>query len=605
MRVSGWFRNLAASAGLVGLALGVAVVAVLILGSALVFGAGESRELERRTAVAAAEASKTSLQGMAILQTLTDAETAQRGYILTGRLAYLEPYHGARDSVDASIAALAALDGGSSNRAIANRLKVLTDRRLDMIESTIELTQAGRRDEAVAMLDAGKTTMQELRRELGAMVATARAREGAVRAQRSRLYQESQRTQAALGILVAIALLIALGSLVFERLTARRAAAVQARLNAELLEARDQAHEANEAKSRFLATASHDMRQPLHALALYISTLERRVESPQAKDILSNMDGAVRSMTRLFAALLDLARLEAGALRAEPIDFQLGPLLKEVMAQSVDPRSGDTARVRVVETAVDVHSDPDLLEVILRNLTSNAVKHSKGEVLLGCRRLGDHIRIEVHDNGQGIPEDQIQRLFSEFVRGDSAGSAEGIGLGLAIVERMTKLLDHPLAVRSKTGKGTVFSVTVPRVTGRAKGGPATGSEKEVALEGVRILIADDEPLARDAMKHAFEDAGANVTTAGSATEVRALNAETFDLYVFDLNLGRDDGLWLLAELERTMGKPVTALIVTGATTPEVLTRLRSAGRRWVNKPITAATLTSVAACVLAARISPT
>ncbi|HYG28139.1 MAG TPA: ATP-binding protein, partial [Caulobacteraceae bacterium] len=574
---------------------------ILVLAAALAAGASQSTDLERRTAAAAAEANETSLQGLVILQALTDAETAQRGYLLTGRSAYLQSYEQARGRARAAVDKLGSMSSGASGLAAADRLKALTDRRLDILDNTIQLTRAGRRAEALASLDSGQAVMDELRRELAAVVTTASARENAVRAQRRDLYQQSRLVQIGLGVLAAFALLMAVGSLLFERIAARRAAKVQAQLNAELRAAHSLAHEANEAKSRFLATASHDMRQPLHALALYISTLERRVESPQARDILRNMDGAVRSMTRLFAALLDLARLEAGALKPEPIDFALGPLLQEVVSQSMGPGEREAARLRLVETDLEVHSDPDLLEVILRNLTSNAVKHSKGEVLLGCRRVGEAVRIEVHDNGQGIPEDQIQRLFSEFVRGQDAGSAEGIGLGLAIVERMAKLLDHPLAVQSRPGQGSVFAVTVPRAGPRALEAPAAGLNEDIALDGAHILVADDEPLALDAMKHAFEDAGAKVTTARSAAEARAHGGEAFDLYVFDLNLGRDDGLSLLSELEQTRGEPIAAFIVTGATTPDVLAQLRGAGRRWVTKPITAATLTSVASSVLSAR----
>ena len=446
------------------------------------------------------------------------------------------------------------------------------------------------------MLDGGREVMTALRLRLTALVVSAGQREAAVRAERRKLDQQAQGMQAGLAILTMLALLIAVTAVFFEQVNARRAALVQARLHDELLAARNIAQDANEAKSRFLATASHDMRQPLHALTLYISTLSRRVESPQAQEILRSMDGAVRSMTRLFAALLDMARLEAGALKADPIDFPLGPLLQEVATQSSDPREG--ARVRLVAPSVEVHSDPDLLEVIVRNLTSNAVKHSKGEVLLGCRRVGDQARIEVHDNGQGIPEDQIERLFSEFVRGSEAGSAEGIGLGLAIVERMAKLLDHPLSVKSEIGRGSVFSITVPRAASKSAPAPPA-ADGAAALRGARILLADDEPLALDAMMLAFQDAGAEVTTARSAEQVRKLAAETFDVYVFDLNLGHDDGLRLLTELEQLKGEQLAALIVTGATTLEVLDQLRGAGRPWITKPITAAALTVAAAAALA------
>jgi signal transduction histidine kinase len=585
------FRKFASSAGIAAWALGAAAIAALALAVALIVETGTANRLEQTTRTTAAEARQTSLAAMALLQAVTDAETSQRGYLLTGQPQLLQSYQRARSVAADALSALA-----RSGRVPDDEVKAvrdLSDQRLRLLKSNLEFARGGRADEWTARLEQGRQVMLELRRRLEQLSSAAQRRETAVRQEANRFDQEGRSLQIGLAVLTMLALLIAISSVTFERIASRRAVAVQERVNEALRLAQRAADEANAAKSRFLATASHDMRQPLHSLALYISSLDRRVDSPQAREILASMDSAVRSMTRLFGALLDMARLEAGALKPEPIDFPVGPLLEEVVAQSIDPTAREKARVRLAPCGLMVHSDPDLLEVILRNLTSNAVKHSKGEVLIGCRRIGGCVRIDVHDNGRGIPEDQIERLFAEFVRGEHAGSAEGIGLGLAIVERMAKLLGHPLTVRSESGRGSVFSILVPRVGGPSGTAPVEHPEA-VSFDGLRILVADDEPLSLDAMKHVFQDLGAAVTTGRSGEDIRSLRSERFDLHVFDLNLGRDDGLRLLDELEAHRNGPVRAMIVTGATTPEVLAALRRSGRRWITKPISAKELAAAA-----------
>jgi CheY-like chemotaxis protein/anti-sigma regulatory factor (Ser/Thr protein kinase) len=303
--------------------------------------------------------------------------------------------------------------------------------------------------------------------------------------------------------------------------------------------------------------------------------------------MLGKMDSAVRSMTRLFNALLDLARLEAGVLKPEVVDFAMEGLLTDVAEHAVG-----AIEVRVAPTTLNVRSDPDLLEIILRNLAGNAVKHSKGgRVLIGCRRVGRDVRIEVHDDGGGIAPEKLGSMFGEFVRGEDARGTEGMGLGLAIVDRMAKLLGHPLSVSSTLGGGSVFAVTVPRAS-------APAETREVRphrlsdLEGARLLVADDEPLALDAMAQALRDAGAQVTAVDSAQAARSRMTEAFDLYVFDFDLGPISAVDLLDATEQGAGAPPPALIVTGSTSPEVLNQLRTSGRDWISKPVDAATLTS-------------
>lgn len=585
-------RGVIGRAGTPVLALAAAAAAVLVLAVVLLWQSNAARQLQAKAEAAEIAAEEIMLNGLTVLHAMTYAESAQRGFLLTGKADQLALFPASKARVGEAMNALDRVASGDARyaRMLAEAHGGVT-RRLEVMDRTIELTQAGRRDEALDLLPTGRRLQANARDSIGRLVREARAHSAEMRKARLSFDRRAVLLQAALAILTMTSLLIALGAIVLERASTRRAAAA---IEAE----RQRAQEADRAKSRFLAAASHDMRQPLHALALYISALERRIDTEQGREILGNMEGAVRSMSRMFTALLDLARLEAGILRPEPMAFQIQGLLEDVVEQAVDPRGGK-AQVRVAPTDLWVHSDPDLLEIAIRNLVSNAVKHSKGgRVLVGCRRVDGLVRIEIHDDGRGMPPEMLDTIFAEFVRGEAAQSTEGVGLGLAIVERMAKLLGHGLSVSSTPGRGTVFCITAPRA---APGGAAASASAVVdhrpnasaALAGRRVLVADDEPLALDAMRQVLEDAGAVVTAADSAAAVRTHAREAFDLYVFDLNLERESGLRLIEEIERSRGR-IPALIVTGATTPDLLEELRAAGRPWLTKPIQADALIAAA-----------
>lgn len=596
-----------ARAAVVGLSV-TAVVAVALAGWLLVESLIATR-MERRAEAAALADRQTVRAANALLQAATDAETGERGFLLTRRGEFLQPYSTAGRRADEALDRLGSLAPGDP---VVRRTTDLAHLRLGLIATTIDLARAGRRAEAIAVIDRGRSVMDQLRVQVQALLVRAEAHSDGLRARRSRFVHRTEALQAGQALATLLALGVALSALLVERLTASIAAELQGALTAETEVGRRAAEEADRAKSRFLAAASHDMRQPLHALALYISALERRVEGPQAREILANMDGAVRAMTRLFTALLDMARLEAGVLKPEPLDFSICDLLHEVAEHSLDLRGRRQVQVVVVPTTLQVHTDPDLLEIVLRNLASNAVKHSKGgRVLLGCRRMGSAVKIEVRDDGEGIASDKLQQLFAEFVRGEGAHGTEGVGLGLSIVQRLTKLLGHPLSVRSEVGRGSVFAVTVPRAAPAAAREPparppaadALRSATGGALQGARILVADDEPLALDAMSRALRDAGAEVATAPSTVAAEALAAEGWALQIFDLNLGDDDGLELIRRIEARRGAPTRALIVTGTTTPEALARLRGSGRPWLTKPLSADELVAAASRLLASSTS--
>ncbi|WP_448206203.1 ATP-binding protein [Azospirillum sp. sgz302134] len=240
-------------------------------------------------------------------------------------------------------------------------------------------------------------------------------------------------------------------------------AQVRAR-TAELHAAKDAAEQAHLAKSRFLAHAGHDLKQPLQAINMFTGMLERQVNTPRGTALVRDLRLAQRSMNDLLNAILDISKLESGVVEPKPEAVPLAKLFDQLDSEFAGLAADKDLSFRVVPTRVMVCSDPFLLERILRNLLTNAVRYTdEGGVLLGCRRRGDTVWIEVYDTGRGIAEADRRRIFEEFVQLDrpDRDRSEGIGLGLAIVDRLARLLDHRLDVRSSEGRGSVFAVGVP------------------------------------------------------------------------------------------------------------------------------------------------
>ena len=233
---------------------------------------------------------------------------------------------------------------------------------------------------------------------------------------------------------------------------------------AELQAAKTAAEQAHRAKSRFLAHASHDLQQPLQAIGMFTGMLERQPQSGKAVVLLSDLKAAQRSMRDLLNAILDISKLESGVVTPKPTDLPLSPLLDQLEAEFAGLAEAKGLRLRAVPTGAVVRSDPALLERIVRNLIANAIRYTEtGGVLVGCRTRGETLWIEVYDTGRGIAAPDRARIFEEFVQLDrpDRDRSEGIGLGLAIVERLARLLGHPVTVRSIEGRGTVFAVGVP------------------------------------------------------------------------------------------------------------------------------------------------
>jgi histidine kinase len=270
-----------------------------------------------------------------------------------------------------------------------------------------------------------------------------------------------------------------------------------------LVEAKQDAERANRYKTRFVAAAVHDLLQPLNAARMFLSTLRGRIGDAEMSRVAERVDLALSSQDAILNSLLDISRMESGAMPVDLADVPLGPLIDTLAAEFGIVAESRGLRLRRVATTAVARTDEALLRRILQNFLSNAVRYTRtGKVLIGCRNLGDAIRIEVHDQGPGIPESQLEDVFEEFRRlDDGVASDRGAGLGLAIVERIGRVLGHAIGVRSTLGVGSVFSVTLPRSQpDRQRAAPAAAApamrSEGADLEGFRVWCVDDDLPAR-------------------------------------------------------------------------------------------------------------
>jgi signal transduction histidine kinase/CheY-like chemotaxis protein len=359
---------------------------------------------------------------------------------------------------------------------------------------------------------------------------------------------------------------------------------------------------ANMAKSRFLAAASHDLRQPLHALGLLVAQLRDSAAAHERRRLTERIGAAVAEMNELFNALLDVSRLDAGSLSADLEAFPIADLLAKIERTFAHTVHDKGLSLHVIATAAWVRSDAILLERILLNLVSNAVRYtSKGGVLIGCRRRGDRLRIEVWDTGPGIPDNQQQYIFDEFyqVPDPDRDRRGGLGLGLAIVDRFRRLLDHPIAVRSRIGKGSCFSIEVPLCTAPPKPAdpvPAPEAATPTTESGL-VLVIDDDPLVLGAMRGLLTSWGYGVVACGSHDDVVAdvvAAARRPDLIIADFHLsGGRTGIETIEHVRAAFGADIPALLVSGDTSPERLQQSRESGYMLLHKPVSPMTLRSL------------
>ena len=368
--------------------------------------------------------------------------------------------------------------------------------------------------------------------------------------------------------------------------------------------AKHEAERANEAKTRFLTAIGHDLLQPLHAAQLFTDALSQQVEGEPRRDALQNkllqIRGALDSTTDLLTGLLDMSRLEAGGLVPEPRDFPLAEVLDPLASEFAAMAAERGLRFRHVRSGAWTHTDPQLLRRILQNFLANAVSYTaRGRVLLGVRRAGDALRIEVHDTGSGIAPELQQAIFEEFRRGDDA-AGQGLGLGLSIADRIARLLGAPIALRSAPGSGTTFSLLLPSVQAqRTAAAPQPGAR---GYPGLRVLVVDNVPAGLQALQAMLERWGCMVSAVADGDA--ALAAEVLhpaDLWLLDYHLDAGDtGVALYQRLVDACG-PRPTVILSADHGDQVRRAVMEAGLPLLPKPVKALALKSVMDRALAAR----
>ena len=362
------------------------------------------------------------------------------------------------------------------------------------------------------------------------------------------------------------------------------------------------AEQNNLAKSRFLAAASHDLRQPVHALGMFVGALRSHDLAPKTAELAEHMDASIASLDGLFTALLDVSRLDAGVIESRPVTLELAPLFARIRRDLAAEAEAKGVRLIFAPTTVSLRSDPVLLERVMRNLVGNAVRYTDaGTVLVGCRRRtikggGKTLSLEVWDTGRGIAPDLQEVIFEEFyqVAGKTSDGGEGLGLGLAIVRRLTGLLNHPMTLWSELGVGSVFRVSVPRVAKpRRLGAELAPAPPPADPASALILAIDDEAVVRRAMAELLSSWGHRVIAAdGAETALAALKGKSQaamvvpDLIVCDFRLGQGQtGLQAIARLQAACGVRVPAILLTGETAPEKLREAQGGGYPLLHKPL--------------------
>ena len=351
---------------------------------------------------------------------------------------------------------------------------------------------------------------------------------------------------------------------------------------------------ANTAKSRFLAVASHDLRQPLHALGLFVAQLRTPLKAGERAKTIERVDAAVREMTEMFNSLLDISKLDAGVLMPKIVEFPIARLLQKIETTFDQTAREKGLRLRVMRSDAWVRSDALLLERILLNLVSNAMRYTlRGGIIVGCRRRGEVLRIEVWDSGPGIPEGHKQNIFGEFVQlptpeRDRYG---GLGLGLAIVDRLRRLLNHEIELTSTVGRGSRFTILVPMAAEGVTSAETVRSPHPAAfaVEGKVILVIDDAPIVLEGTSGLLGKWGYSVVTAGSdeAALIQLTEREQRpDLIISDYHLANGKtGIEAIERIDAAFGASIPAVLISGDTAPERLRDAKDRGYILLHKPV--------------------
>jgi signal transduction histidine kinase len=378
-----------------------------------------------------------------------------------------------------------------------------------------------------------------------------------------------------------------------QRVTTRTGELV--RVNEELAQAQKIAEEANLGKTRFLAAAGHDILQPLNAARLYCSSLIEKAGAGEPSEAARNIESSLESVETILGMVLDISRLDTGALKPSETVFRLDELLQQIATDFQPMAEAKRLHMTMVPSSLMVRTDRNMLRRVVQNLVSNAIKYTReGRILVGVRRRGELVEIQVFDSGIGIPEDKLNTVFREFTRLDEGvREAPGLGLGLSIVDRIARVLRLELHLQSLKGKGTRFSVILP-VTHEAPQAAIVestpGSGPVCALSGLSVLCIDNDPRIVEGMRLLLEGWGCAVRTASGSTVLDEQSSAEPDVILADYHLDGENGLELIARLRSRYGQDMPALLLTADRSEELKAMAERMEVGVLNKPIKPAAL---------------
>jgi CheY-like chemotaxis protein/nitrogen-specific signal transduction histidine kinase len=365
------------------------------------------------------------------------------------------------------------------------------------------------------------------------------------------------------------------------------------------------AQQADVAKTRFLASASHDLRQPLHALGLFIAALTRKVRGPENNALLDQIDGSLNNVNTMLGTLLDVSRLDAGVVKVKLGNVQLQALFDRLEQEFLPLAQENGNRLRFRPSTLYLSTDAGLFERILRNLISNALRYThNGQVLVAARKRGQRAVCGIYDNGPGISPEQQLVIFDEFhqLANPERDRRQGLGLGLAIVRRTADLLEHPLELKSNVGRGACFLIAVPIAATATPVAAVDSSDVDVDLAGLSALIVDDDRVVVQAMTTLLQSWGCRVSSCESLDGALALVAQPQgipDVMLVDYRLRNEvTGDQVISAIHASLGEPIPAIIITGDTAPERIREATAAGFPLLHKPVRPANLRGTVSALL-------
>ncbi|GAA3957217.1 hybrid sensor histidine kinase/response regulator [Allohahella marinimesophila] len=361
------------------------------------------------------------------------------------------------------------------------------------------------------------------------------------------------------------------------------------------------AHQANAEKSRFIAAASHDLRQPLQALQFLLGAMKKHVHGPEGQKLYCNTLVSANSLQEWMNTLLDISQLEAGVLKVDRQPVDIGLLMRSVASVCQTQAAERGLEIRVRSGGYWVDSDAKLLQRVLLNLVTNAIKNTvDGGVLLAARKQGSRLQLQVFDTGVGFEAEMGEEIFEEF---RSFGSEPGTGIGLSIVKRVCQLLEHPIRLRSNCGRGSCFSIEVPAAAARSEPPPLPRLNGQ-RISDMRVLVVDDDPQILRGLGALLESWSNVVLLASGARQAQEISAGGVDLIICDYHLhGHGAGIGLIKTIQQGHGQDIPAILITGDTRPDLLKRFASSGLVVLHKPVSPPRLRAACNYVLKQRTS--